>query len=427
MCDRCGPPAPPSSDSASKRWKLWEIDKKLHCSVLGTCLTLADLQRLIRKLRIPIPNDAEEYEIHGYFAARAAEKGPIAKAMNKVLDRRHEAAIRRFGRLGTEAELAAAWERALEDGDIPGPFWAIVTHPAATTGLTWKAFGHVHMLSHLVGASNRADIRRLRAMETERDALAEEHTKLRRRYFELESDTRQLVERHASEQRDLTEQILSYRTVDRRLEGAMQRIRDLESGAAVDALRSRALEADRRAAEESERANVATTRCAAQEREIERLRQLSDQLNEALHVAGQECEALEAVLHADLTRLHEHSSGGVDLRGQRIVYVGGRLGLIPHLRSLVERAGGIFIHHDGGIEENSSRLDDVLAQGDAIFCPVDCVSHGACQRAKHLCKQRCKAFVPLRTSGLSSFVGGLQAISTGGESAEGNPAAAQLL
>ena len=34
-----------------------------------------------------------------------------------------------------------------------------------------KAFRDVHMLSHLVGAANRADLRRLAALEAERAAL----------------------------------------------------------------------------------------------------------------------------------------------------------------------------------------------------------------------------------------------------------------
>jgi len=100
----------------------------------------------------------------------------------------------------------------------------------------------------------------------------------------------------------------------------------------------------------------------------------------------------------------------MDLCGRRIIYVGGGARLMPHLQALVERANGIFIHHDGGVEENSKRLGDVLARGDAVLCPVDCVSHGACQTAKRVCKQRSKAFVPLRRSGLSSFVNGLRTI-----------------
>ena len=49
----------------------------------------------------------------------------------------------------------------------PGPYWALLTHPTANKDLIGEAFSDVHMLSHLVGAANRADIRRLQELERE--------------------------------------------------------------------------------------------------------------------------------------------------------------------------------------------------------------------------------------------------------------------
>ena len=80
-----------------------------------------------------------------------------------------------------------------------------------------------------------------------------------------------------------------------------------------------------------------------------------------------------------------------------------------HFRSLVESLNGRFSHHDGGVDDNIVRLGGVLSQADVVLCPVDCVSHGACLKAKAFCKQTAKPFVPLRTAGLSSFVAGLHA------------------
>jgi hypothetical protein len=48
-----------------------------------------------------------------------------------------------------------------------------MTHPFATMPVRQKAFGELHMLSHLVGAADRADIRRLVALEEENAALKE--------------------------------------------------------------------------------------------------------------------------------------------------------------------------------------------------------------------------------------------------------------
>ena len=70
-----------------------------------------------------------------------------------------------------EAVSKALWEEALHSGGLPGAYWAVLTHRHATQGLRQKASGDVHMLSHLVGAAHRADIRRLVALECENQEL----------------------------------------------------------------------------------------------------------------------------------------------------------------------------------------------------------------------------------------------------------------
>ena len=51
----------------------------------------------------------------------------------------------------------------------------------------------------------------------------------------------------------------------------------------------------------------------------------------------------------------------------------------------------------------------LVSQADAVFCPIGCISHDACLRLKHLCKRHRKAFIPLRSAGLSGFVAALDA------------------
>lgn len=59
-----------------------------------------------------------------------------------------------------------------KQGDIPGPYWAALTHPATTQDIVSRIFAGVHMLSHVVGTANRADIRRLRQLEADNVLLA---------------------------------------------------------------------------------------------------------------------------------------------------------------------------------------------------------------------------------------------------------------
>ena len=110
------------------------------------------------------------------------------KLLNKMLDKRHEAYIRRFAKARTALEVRSLWVAALERGDIPGAYWAALSHPATDHTLVTEVFGEVHMLSHLVGMSNRADIVRLRQLEGE---LGERDEKIMRQEARLQRTSRQ--------------------------------------------------------------------------------------------------------------------------------------------------------------------------------------------------------------------------------------------
>jgi hypothetical protein len=90
-----------------------------------------------------------------------------------------------------------------------------------------------------------------------------------------------------------------------------------------------------------------------------------------------------------------------------LLYVGGRANQIPAFRALIERAGGTFLHHDGGIEHGSSLLPGLLARADHVAFPVDCVSHLAVATIKRLCRHAGKPYVPLRTASLACLLAAL--------------------
>ncbi len=98
-----------------------------------------------------------------------------------------------------------------------------------------------------------------------------------------------------------------------------------------------------------------------------------------------------------------HETGVPALNGKRILCVGGRSNLVQFYRALVERRGGEFLHHDGGLEEYLDTVTRALSTVDAVVCPIDCVSHAACLKVKRACKHLLQSSSsPLRSSGLSS-------------------------
>ena len=396
----------------SRRRLLWEIWDGYHCSICGTCLSFADLGRIAAKAGIQFESDETEHGVHGHFVQLAAKGGRVAKLTHKILDRKYRTAIDRFRRAKSEAQVGELWSRALADGDVPGPYWALMTHPRSTPALMVRAFGEVHMLSHLAGATNRADIRRLRALEGERQELSEQLADVRRRLSDSQSEQRRVAEDHQAETRELSSRLRAAQAAEMRLEKLEGRLREFEEGETIRILRTRntALESERDEARCQLRSE--SQRRSTVEHELSVLRAAHDEMGLTVRALNTECDALESMLESGIDSSNGGSAVGndraVDLCGRRVAYVGGRSGIVSHFRALVERLNGQFIHHDGGIEDHEGQLGRILGQADVVLCPVDCVSHRACLRAKQFCKRTAKPFVPLRTAGLSSFVTGLR-------------------
>ena len=121
MCELC---VVPPQQSASQRHKLWEIRPDLHCSIIGTCLSYADLLKIGRKAGFVPSETATEYEVHNYFVHRAEEPDRLARLMHKALDTKYRSAIHACQQAQCGADLEDFWSDALAKGDIPGPYWA---------------------------------------------------------------------------------------------------------------------------------------------------------------------------------------------------------------------------------------------------------------------------------------------------------------
>ncbi len=371
-------------DLSTRRTRIWEFSQNLHCSIIGTCLSTGELRQTLTRLG-QAQTDWTDHDLHHKAVSLAAKHDQPAKLLHKALDRRHKLPINQFGKARTESELTTLWRDAVKRGDIPGAYWAVLTHPATTQALVRLVFGEVHMLSHLVGAANRADIRRLRDLEQHN---AELEAKLRRQQDALH---------HAVVTRDASIRDLR-RSLRQRLTG------EAPTNASDESAALRALVADlekRLAAEGRRRASVET-----------RLTETRDDLTRERAARGAlEAEAASlrgelSTIEADLQPGNESPPYRVD--GLSLLYVGGRPNQVAHLRALCESRGGELLHHDGGIEHHSDLLAGLASRADIVLFPVDCVSHDAALMVKRLCRQTDKRFIPLRSAGTTSFLAALR-------------------
>ncbi|OWJ59434.1 DUF2325 domain-containing protein [Inquilinus limosus] len=378
------PPAAVEPDGlrlpAKGRDRIWELSPNLHCSVVGTCLSTGDLRQLFAKLNEPDARTASDHVLHGRAVRAAGQKEVAGKLLNKLLDKRHETAIRRFAKARTAAEVRALWQEALERGDIPGAYWAVLSHPATDGPLVQEVYGEVHMLSHLVGMSNRADIARLRHLEQELGARDERIARQEERLLLL-----------GAERDALGRRVAELEQADRR-----RAIAPALAAPADEALR-------RRLADEQARSALLAGRLAAQDEAIATLTGRAEQAEDQAAALHDEIAALEAALDAPAAEAGDMPGPTPALRGRTLLYVGGRPKQVDQLRALTARFGGMLLSHDGGVEDSPTLLPGLVSQADAAFFPVDCVSHHAAGQVKRLCREAEKPFVPLRTSSLASF------------------------
>jgi len=388
------PPQDHTTKAGSQRLRTWEIPATFHCSIIGTCLTAGELRQLLVKAGQQDAGTASDHALHGRGVRLAGQRDQAAKLLNKALDKRHEASIKRIPRQADEAELRAIWRESFDRGDIAGPYWALMSHPASSPTLVRDIFGEVHMLSHLVGSASRLDIARLTHLEKSLEQASEKAARQELR-LKIAADER-------------IEQQQYIRQIEERLIRAEAIVASANRPAST---RGAAIE--RTDAGSAHAASLAH-RLAELEDKHSALQHSFDQLQDLNHAVLRENEALEA-------SITNHLQTGAEAAAVRssgtVLYVGGRRNMFDHLRAYADSRNVDLLLHDGGMEDSTTLLPALIGQAAMVLFPVDHISHSAVGILKRLCREQGKSYLPLRSAGLASFLAAI----TGGGGAYGKP------
>ena len=103
-----------SSLPGFRRRKLWDIEDRFHCSLVGTCLDLEELRRLGRKAGVSGEMLADDYQLHTTFVGIVGERSGAARLVGKYLDRKYRQQIRVLANTEDEAGLAS-FTRGLQE------------------------------------------------------------------------------------------------------------------------------------------------------------------------------------------------------------------------------------------------------------------------------------------------------------------------
>lgn len=381
-------PSPPAI--GSRRRRLWDLPHSCHCPVVGVCLPLETLRRLVSKASGGKVM-ADDYEVHVGAVAECARRNRLAELLQEELERRYACEVRTYRAAKTTKAVADIWAVAVRQGDVAGAFWAALTHPHCDAILQEVLCRDMHMLQHQAGARVRVDLARFTALMEENGVLARELAKVQER------STRSLTDK-AIELERLQGQLMQLRadnlTKDSRLAFLSD---DLE-----------ALKASLPGHEAAQRLKRRIDMMTARQSELEAQ---NAALRLRLVAAEQSLQALnpnvDAKALAPEANTQQVSPITLYLKQKTVLCVGGRSGSIANYRDLVERVGGRFAHHDGGLEDNQSVLDASLAAADLVICQTGCISHNAYWKVKDFCKRTGKRCVFVENPSASSLARGL--------------------
>lgn len=375
-------PAP----AGSRRRRLWELDSHAHCPVVGVCLPIAALRRLVDKV-LSGHAMADDYELHCGVIADCRLRTPIAEAVQRELDRRCLLALRQAAKAKTTDALAAWWREASQGKDLAGAFWATLTHARCSPALEHQVLGEVHMLQHQVGMARRVDLQHFESLIDENAVLARELGAAQQRSTRQADDHRQRSEQQQAQIVQLRAQLIGRDTTLATLREDLQTLKAAASG-----LKSR-FELAREGERQIERIHQLERALLQSQQEAERQRLRANE-------AAAELQRRDAVLQeppqaeaAPIARFDDRA----------VLCVGGRPASVPVYRQLIERTGGRFLHHDGGEQDNPAKLDSTLAAADLVICQTGCISHDAYWRVKDHCKRtgkRCVFVESPSTAGL---------------------------
>jgi hypothetical protein len=349
----------------SQRRRLWHLGGHAHCPIVGVCLPAEALRRIADKLMVGMA-PANDYELHCYATQDCRSRTPLADAVQRDLDRRYAAFLRRASACKTADDLMEWWLANSDGAELPGALWAVVTHARCSTNLEHAVLAEVHMMQHQLGHAERADHARVSALQGKCDALTEA----------LQSANTRLTaqaEAHRGERERLQAQAVCLRgQLLARDASLLQLHEETEQLRSAHPDLPQRLALRRRLADQDER--LLTLQRALTQAQDDARRAPTQRVPSPLSAASNEPAA-------DTSECNE------SLSARAVLCVGGRSAVVPVYRRLVESRGGRFAHHDGGEKDNVQRLEATLSAADLVICQTGCISHDAYWRVKDHCKR----------------------------------------
>lgn len=387
---------PKTITSPIKRTKLWELNNKHHCPIIGVCLSVNDLLKFSRRFGFTA-SQCDEYSLHIEAVGKVTTRNPVSKAVQKYLDNKYQNTINHFNKAKSDSEVRALWEDFYIQGKGSSAMWASLTHKSVSEETRDMIYARMHMHAHQAGAAQAADLRKLNQLEMENEEIKFALEQQQQRYASKEAKWRQRLDK-------ATKSLECQVQLQNEMANIQSRINALESGVAMTEMGRRLMELTT----ENEQLRATAKRVETLKETLEATCREAMKLVQERDSLSAQRDLLEQLLQADIDEEDNSENKPVacdaeSSRSGRVLCVGGRVSLLPQYREVAKQFGIRLIHHDGGQQEAMTRLPDLIDRANAVVCPTDCVSHAAYYLLKRHCKRSRKPCLLFKGSSVSSF------------------------
>jgi hypothetical protein len=358
--------AAPMAESAprrSRRRRLWELPTQAHELLLALSFTPDVLRREAARTLGQIHKGhcvlkGRDVDVLYSVVNDLTVRNALSEAMQKHLDARHALALRTVVRAKDEQALRALWDQALADDTLsagmPAMLWAVLTHPLGESVQTRALYdARAWVFAHA---------RRSVGQELLRQQADTQFQQLRQRANDLQG-------RLNSQQKLAAEALQQAQAEITRLRGELVRAKALAPG------------------QSAPQPSVHRTKHSPVPNEIAVLHRTPDPSAPAVATSEKPATPPPTAAAGNGQGPAESPPAALDVAGRRVLCVGGIQHAVSRYRGRIEKLGGRFEHHDGGIEDGIQALDARLGRADVVICQAACINHEAYHRVKRYCER----------------------------------------
>ncbi|PID40166.1 MAG: hypothetical protein CR984_04575 [Proteobacteria bacterium] len=374
------------------RLPIWEINHCFKCPIIGMCITLAEQQRLLKKLGLYKKNNSP-FEMHEILVSAMDAENRLSRRIDNLLERKFGKQAAVLMELDDDAFLAT-FKGSMASGDAGAVLWATAVSLSLSATCRRAVFGDIHMTMHWNGeqlmqfkrkiARQKQDLTRLQsrldASIRERRLMKKEVNTFKREKKDLQDAFSAVRRAHA----DLQQNLESRFSVSGNHHALEQE--NLELKQTIESLRHQLTE--------SRHANASLKK---------KNKKLQSHIVQQHDLNNRVREETRSII-AEMTSMNQcdETCPSFDLCRKRILIVGGVTRMETLYRDLIESSNGVFEYHDGYVRKGSKELESSLKRADMVLCPVNCNSHAACSIVKNLGKKHNKTVHILANASLSA-------------------------